>query len=159
MSQLSAQSIRSLCVGSNPLISPFLNGRKIINGKSYGLGPASYDVRIAQSLALFPIRGGAGNHYGLASTIERFIIPANVAGYVCDKSSNARVMVSMFNTLFDPGWRGHATLEVVNLGGEVIYFEKGDPICQIIFHWLDGPTDRPYNGKFQDQPDWPVHAR
>ena len=158
MSQLSAQSIRRLCEATPPLITPFSPMKEIINGKSYGLGPASYDVRIAQPLTLYPIRGSAGSHSGLASTVERFNIPYNVAGYIYDKSSNARVLVTSLSPLFDPGWRGYATLELANLGDTIVHFERGDPICQVVFHWLDEPTDRPYAGKYQDQPARPVRA-
>ena len=85
-------------------------------------------------------------------------MPHNVAGYVCDKSSFARVFVSAFNTLFDPGFEGNATLELVNLGPETVEIKAGDPICQLVFHWLDQETDRPYRGKYMHQPKRPIGA-
>jgi dCTP deaminase len=87
----------------------------------------------------------------LAHTIEDFIMPHDVSGAVCDKSSFARVFVSALNTFFDPGFCGNATLELVNLGPETVYIKAGDPICQFIFTFLDQPTDRPYRGKYQHQ--------
>ena len=96
--------------------------------------------------------------FALANSIEDFCMPHDVVGYVCDKSSYARVMVSAFNTLFDPGFQGNATLELVNLGDQIVEIKRGDPICQIAFHWLDEATDRPYSGKYQFQPARPVPA-
>ena len=149
MSQLSAQSILKLCE-TKKLIDPFVAEKKIVNGVSYGLGPASYDVRIAHDL--FLMRGEAA----LANTIENFIMPDDVVGYVVDKSTYARRFVSAFNTLLDPGWQGNLTLELVNLGNCPVNIKAGDPIVQIVFHWLDERTDRPYSGKYQNQPSHPV---
>lgn len=177
MSQLCAQSIRALCLGAN-MIDPFVETRTVVNGKSSGLSSASYDVRIAHDLVLGPSpthllarmmrnnmnfpaaevlemwRARLSNYptaHALAHTIEDFRIPKNVVGYVCDKSSYARVFVTAFNTLFDPGFVGNATLELVNLSDEVVEIKAGDPICQFTFHWLDKETDRPYRGKYQNQ--------
>ena len=87
----------------------------------------------------------------LAYTVEDFAFPDNISGDVADKSSYARVFVSAFNTFFDPGFEGNATLELVNLGPEPVVYKKGDPVCQFLFSWLDRKTDRPYRGKFQHQ--------
>jgi len=178
VSQLSAQTIRSLCVQVHrPLITPFSDERHVVNGKSWGLSAASYDVRIAHDLILGPSPGefllealcaldegdpraiadlkrklrSLPPSRALASTIEDFAFPRNVAGAVCDKSSFARVFVSAFNTFFDPGFEGNATLELVNLGAETVHIKAGDPICQFLFHFLDRPTERPYRGKYQHQ--------
>lgn len=174
--QLSAQSIRRLCSNEKPLITPFSDEKQVVNGKSFGLSAASYDVRIAHDLTLGPnpvfllAQMGATwpasqwlvpdwaqklTNYpaskALAHTLEDFDIPDNVVGYVVDKSTYARVFVSAFNTLLDPGWRGNLTLELVNLGHELVEIKAGDPIVQIAFHWLDERTDRPYRGKYYDQ--------
>ena len=181
MAQLSAQSILKRCRGPRPMISPFSEEKVVINGKSYGLSAASYDITIAHDLQL-------GMHPGylladllrseddpmkalcmfkehlpppsfaLAHSVEDFIIPDNIVGYVCDKSTYARLHVSAFNTVFDPGFEGNATLEVVNLSDRPVVIRAGDPICQLVFHWLDMPTDRPYAGKYQRQPARPVGA-
>ena len=50
MSQLSAQSIRKLCEGETPMLSPFVNEKTVVNGTSFGLSAASYDVRIGHDL-------------------------------------------------------------------------------------------------------------
>lgn len=128
------------------MILPFVGTKTVVNGKSYGLSSASYDVRIAHDLHLEPGQGSC------AWTIERFCIPDNVCAYPYDKSSFARVLVTAFNTLFDPGFRGVAQLELVNLGPEPVEFHAGDPVCQFVFHWLDHRTVLPYRGKYQNQP-------
>lgn len=147
MSQLSAQSIRRLCETDTPMITPFVNEKRVINGVSYGLSAASYDVRIAHDLRLY--RGQAS----LAHTVEDFDMPHNVVGYVVDKSTYARRFVSAMNTLLDPGWKGNLTLELVNLGASMVHIKAGTPIVQIAFHWLDEETDRPYgpSGKYYGQ--------
>ena len=179
---LAAQDIAHY-VYTQGMIRPFSPERHVVNGKSWGLSAASYDVRIAHDLTLGPDPGKVlaricraepdpqvafatfheaieqlPESHALAHTIENFNMPWNVMGVVCDKSSYARVFVSAFNTLFDPGFRGNATLELVNLGDTVVEIKAGDPICQIEFRLLTQPTDRPYNGKYQDQPSRPVAA-
>jgi deoxycytidine triphosphate deaminase len=163
-----------------PMIVPFIPDKIKHNGKSYGLSGASYDVRIEEDLILGPNPGvllaqmmvdprcvnyssvqildlwreRLSNYppfKALAHTMEDFFMPHNVVGYVCDKSTYARVFVSAFNTLFDPGFKGNGTLELVNLGDEVVEYQAGDPVCQFAFHWLDKKTKRPYDGKYQHQ--------
>jgi len=153
--QLAAQSIRALCVGlgAKPMIEPFVDQKQVVNGKSYGLSACSYDCRIDHDLTLWP------GESALANTMEDFCMPADVVGYVVDKSSFARVFVTAFNTLIDPGFHGNLTLELVNLGKEVVHYKKGDPVVQIAFHWLDRKTDRPYAGKYQHQTKQPHPAR
>lgn len=145
MSQLSAQSIRKLCETDAPMITPFIPEKRVVNGVSYGLSAASYDVRIAHDIRLY------FGQASLAHTVEDFHMPDNVVGYVVDKSTYARRFVSAMNTLLDPGWKGNLTLELVNLGREMIEIKEGTPIVQIAFHWLDEPTEFAYSGKYQHQ--------
>ncbi len=170
MSVLSAQSIRRLCIPRpvgvyypmigdpirieplEAMITPFTE-RGVVSGKSYGLSACTYDCRIDQDLIIFPRRAE------LASTIERFALPHNVCGSVLDKSSWARLFVSAMNTHLDPGWTGWLTLELINHSDNIVSLNKGDPVCQIKFEWLDEPTDLPYVGrKYSDQPARPVLA-
>lgn len=143
MSILSSQSIRRL--GYLGMITPFTDEKVVVNGTSYGLSAASYDVRIAHDLTLAP------GQASLAHTIEDFHMPRNVCAFVVDKSTYARRFMSAMNTLIDPGFIGNLTLELVNHGPERIVIKSGDPICQIVFHFLDEPTERPYVGKYQHQ--------
>jgi dCTP deaminase len=171
-----------------PMVQPFRSDRVIIRGRSAGLSAASYDVRIASDLTLGPqpqftiaraladrklgepaaivldkLHASLTNllvnpPYALANTLEDFAMPLGVAGYVIDKSTHARLFVGAFNTYLDPGWRGNLTLELVNLSDRELVLKQGDPICQIVFHFLSSDTDRGYSGKYQDQPKRPVGA-
>jgi dCTP deaminase len=141
MTILSAQSIRK-----EGIFTPF-HERTKIHGMTYGLGPAGYDVRINESVTLRP-HGAV-----LASTIEHFQMPNNVLGQVADKSTWARLFVACQNTIIEPGWRGHLTLELSNHSDTTVRIEYGSPIAQIILFWLDEPTELPYKGKYQDQPN------
>jgi dCTP deaminase len=140
---LSTQTIRHYA--QKGMITPFVDGKVVVNGTSYGLSASSYDVRIAHGLALFP------GQAALAHTVEDFDMPHNVCAFVVDKSTFARRFMSAMNTLIDPGFRGNLTLELVNQGPETIVVNSGDPIAQIVFHFLDEPTEKPYSGKFQGQ--------
>lgn len=136
---LSGQSIRR-----RGIFTPFYE-RTRSHGMTFGLGPAGYDVRIAEGLILLP--GDAA----LASTLEHFDMPIDLLGRVADKSTWARRFLATQNTIIEPGWRGHLTLELSNHGREPIVIEQGMPIAQIIFDTLDEPTECPYSGKYQDQ--------
>jgi deoxycytidine triphosphate deaminase len=170
-----------------PMIHPFSSQKIIVNGKSRGLSSASYDFASAQSVILgvnpaiviqdhvkkwnevaFTYKPAVREleellrsnppMTALISTIEDVDIPHNVVGYVCDKSTYARMSVSAFNTLFDPGFHGNPTIELVNFGDKPVTILKGDPVCQFTFHWLDEITDRPYSGKYQGQRSGPQEA-
>lgn len=112
---------------------------------TYGVGPAGYDVRIAESILLKP---GA---FALASTMERFTMRTDVMGFVHDKSTWARMGLAVQNTVIEPGWSGWLTIELTNHGYFDLTIEAGSPIAQVIFHLLPEPTDMPYNGKYQNQ--------
>jgi dCTP deaminase len=170
---LPAQDIRRLCeqgwlVPANSykeirhLISPFQE-RGTFDGRTYGLGPCSYDFRLDKIL----IEGeGMANefnlepgHFILASTIERVALPYNVCGTVLDKSSLARIGLSAFNTHFDPGFMGYPTLELANLGNRPIKLRHSMPIVQFKFEYLFSETEMPYKGKYQDQRAEPTPAK
>lgn len=151
---LSHQSIVALN-DWHQVLTPFTR-EKVVHpetGNSYGCGACGYDVRIAQTIHLPP------GSFALASTIERFDMPYDLAAFVSDKSSLARIGVAVQNTKIDPGWRGYLTLEISNHSSEARTLVFGQPIAEISFMPLDVSTDRPYQGKYQDQPNHPVGAR
>ena len=127
---LPAQAIRKI----KP-VSPFCE-RTRYNGMTFGLGPAGYDVRIAETVVV-------GAKFVLASTLERFDMPNNLLGQVCDKSTWARRGVAVQNTIIEPGWRGYLTVELTNHGGEPIEIQAGDPIAQNYLLPARGPYGAP----------------
>ena len=126
-------------------VEPFCE-RSSAHGMTYGLGPAGYDVRIAENIILKP---GA---FALASTVERFCMPDDVLGTVHDKSTWARQGLAAQTTVIEPGWRGYLTLELTNHSYGDIILKEGMPIAQVIFWQMSEPTEIAYQGKYQDQP-------
>ncbi len=156
MSILSAQSIIRLHQRDSGFVSPFFPTKHIFNGMSYGLSSAGYDVRMYSNAGFVNVQPGEGV---LAVTVERIRLPDNILGQVHDKSSWARKFITLQNTILEPGWEGYVTLEITNHSNRAVVIDSGSPIAQIVFHWLDEPTDRPYRGKYQDQPMEPVSSK
>lgn len=153
---LSAQSIAMRCLPLDAparLITPF-HMRSEIDGFTYGLGPAGYDVRLAEDVHL-----DSTGYVVLGSTIEHFHMPDDLIARVCDKSSWARRGLFVQNTVIEPGWRGYLTLELTYARPGAIDIKAGCPIAQILFEELDKPTALPYEGKYQDQEAGPQVAR
>lgn len=141
------------------LVHPILR-RTVLNGCTYGLGAASYDVRVefddAGRVEEYLLEPG---EFILAATMEQFNMPNDVAATVYDKSSLVRRGMTVHNTFIDPGWRGYLTLEITNNGREMIHLRRGQGIAQVVFQKLLYPADEPYNGKYQDQGRGPQEAR
>jgi len=148
MSVLSYQTIRRLHI-----FSPFCErSMHEETNLSYGCGGASYDVRLAEDIGLYE------GQVTLASAIEYFSMPGDVCGVVHDKSSLARAGILVQNTFIDPGWRGYLTLEIsyhqltsMPRISKKLELTAGTPIAQIVLHYLDEYTQRPYEGRYQDQ--------
>lgn len=158
MTVLSAQTIRDWCGNYPALIEPF-HERTVHKGKTFGLSAAGYDVRVdlgppfCDRIDLLPSGG-----FMLTATLEKFCMPNNIVGIVHDKSSWARKGLTVQNTVIEPGWKGYLTLELTNHSLKSIGVRQGDPIAQIVFHFLDRPTHQPYRGKYQDQKPGPQPA-
>ncbi len=148
MTVLSAQTIRRLA-----LISPLREAFHDPTGNSGGLGPCGYDLTVDQDVLVEP------QGHVLASSVERFDLPADVMCVVHDKSSLARRGLAVQNTIAEPGWRGWLTLEFTNHSSSPIVLPRGAAVAQAIFHRLDEATELPYAGKYQDQGDGPQGAR
>ena len=133
-------------------IRPFKD-RTTLNGCTFGLSAAGYDVRIAEDVFLWPGR------FLLASTVEYFDMPDDVVGIVHDKSTWARRGLAVQNTVIEPGWRGYLTLELTMHAWRFQRIRAGTGIAQIMFHRLDQPAEKPYSGKYQNQERGPQPAR
>ena len=123
-------------------IRPFKD-RTTLNGCTFGLSAAGYDVRIAEDVFLWPGR------FLLASTVEYFDMPDDVVGIVHDKSTWARQGLSVFNTVIEPGFNGGLTLELVFHGNKELVIPAGAGIAQVIFTSL--AHDAYYEGKYNGQ--------
>jgi len=141
------------------IINPF-HDRTVSAGMTFGVGPAGYDVRVEfDKTGELDIAQIASGGFMLASTIERFTMPNDVIGFVHDKSSWARKGLAVQNTVIEPGWFGYLTLEITNHSHRPLAIERGSPIAQVVFHFIDRPVTDAYNGKYQDQERGPQRAR
>lgn len=128
---------------------------------SHGLSEAGYDIRIKQDVE-FTQKGVTvdgvwkSGRFTKASAIELFDMPKNMVGIVHDKSTWARLGLSVFNTCIEPAWRGYLTLELVYHGNGSLHIPAGSGIAQVLFHFTT--NDAEYNGKYQNQGDWPVES-
>jgi dCTP deaminase len=100
----------------------------------------------------------------LGWTMERIQLPyaSRLAARVEGKSSLARLALGVhvtaptihagFGATGDPDYPGSAIrLEIWNIGPLRIKLEKGMPICQLIFEWVDGTPEQGYRGQFAIQ--------
>jgi dCTP deaminase len=94
------------------------------------------------------------NSFALARTVEYFRIPKNVLTICVGKSTYARCGIIVNVTPFEPGWEGHATLEVSNTTPLPAKIYAGEGIAQVIFFEGDEPCETTYadkKGKYQAQ--------
>lgn len=118
--------------------------------------PASVDLRLDQQFlyqdrtqliikepGTFAIAPG---EFVLASTIERVVIPHDLAARVEGRSSLGRLGIVVHATagFIDPGFDGQITLEISNLGKLPVELKIGSRVCQIVFHQLSSPCQNPY---------------
>jgi dCTP deaminase len=143
---------------------------------SYGLSSYGYDIRLAGEFKV-PVPDGdvldpkavgaeafsdvqaemldlAPHRFVLGRTMEVFRIPPNVLTLCTGKSSYARCGVLVNVTPFEPGWEGHATLCIANVGPRSVRLYAGEGIAQVIFFESDEPCEVTYadkRGKYQAQ--------
>ena len=96
----------------------------------------------------------------LGSTIEHVEVPDNLVARLEGKSSLGRIGLLIHSTAgyVDPGWKGHLTLELINVSSLPITLYHRMKIAQISFLTLTTPADRLYGSaelgsKYQGQLD------
>ena len=84
--------------------------------------------------------------FALAITLESLELDDEVLGRLEGRSSLGRIGIIVHGTagLFDPGWRGKATLELSNLGIMPVALYPGMRICSFTFEQLSSKTSVPY---------------
>jgi dCTP deaminase len=153
MSTLVGEDIAQRVIMTRDLvISPFYL-RGISEGRTFGISHCGYDVRLDRDLWLWPWWGR------LAAIIEYLHIPLDLKAEVKDKSTNARMFITVQNTIIEPGWCGYLTVELTRHLPWPVRLRKGTPIAQIIFGELTRPSQRGYRGKYQSQAAGPQKAR
>jgi dCTP deaminase len=85
----------------------------------------------------------------LAITEESLELDDDVLGRLEGRSSLGRIGIIVHGTagLFDPGWRGNATLELSNLSPMAVALYPGMRICSFTFEQLSSPSSMPYHKK------------
>ena len=140
------------CLLADAPIVDMIHEKRSYLGFSYGLTECGYDIRIAETVWLFP-----GRRFVLAHAMEEFDMPNYLMGRVLNKSTWARLGVdASMTTNIEPGWKGFLTLELRYAGWKPIRIPKGVGIAQVIFEDIAEP--RTYRGKYQNQPSKPVKA-
>lgn len=88
----------------------------------------------------------------LATTVERVEIPDDLAAQVVGKSSIGRMGLFVQNAgHIDPGFKGEITLELYNASDATIKVTPGQRIAQLVFIPLTGKSEKPYEGRYQNQ--------
>ena len=82
----------------------------------------------------------------LARTLERLHIADDLAARLEGRSSLGRLGIIVHSTasLFHPGWDGHATMELGNLGVMPVALYPGMRVCAFTFESLSSPAEQPY---------------
>ncbi len=91
--------------------------------------------------------------FALAITEESLELDDDVLGRLEGRSSLGRIGIIVHGTagLFDPGWRGKATLELSNLSPMPVALYPGMRICSFTFEQLSTPVEVPYYKKPQNK--------
>ena len=94
----------------------------------------------------------------LGATLEKFILPANLAGRLEGKSSLGRLGLLTHSTagFIDPGFSGHITLELSNVANLPITLWPGMKVGQLALFGMSSPAETPYGAgslgsKYQGQ--------
>lgn len=144
---------------------------------SYGTSSYGYDVRCANEFKIFtninttivdPKNFDATsfvdvvadlciippNSFALARTVEYFRIPREVLGIISGKSTYARMGIVVSNTVIEPEWEGHITLEFSNTTPLPAKIYANEGVAQLLFLGADELCETSYQdrqGKYQGQ--------
>jgi dCTP deaminase len=105
--------------------------------------PASYDLRAADNVLL------EKNTCKLISSLEWVGLPRDLAGTLRCRSSLGRRGVLLGAGFVDPGFRGHLTLCLTNMGTTDIEIPKHERVVQMVLQEVKGSTQL-YDGRYQD---------
>ena len=145
---------------------------------SFGLSSAGYDIRVADEFKIFTnvyssvvdpkhfepdsmvdFTGSVctipPNSFVLARTVEYFIMPRDVVAFVTLKSTYARCGIIVASvTIFEPEWKGFATLEISNTTPLPARVYANEGIAQVLFYRMQDECRVSYadrKGKYQGQ--------
>ncbi len=141
------------------------------------LGPASYDLKLGDTLRVFTPRTEPYEVHDdadfahltklilltnkgytmspgetvLGVTKEKITLAQNIAGWLEGRSRFARIglMVHISSPFMQPGIDNHQVLEIANLGPTPLTIFPDTKICQFVFEYCEG--NAAYIGKFSGQ--------
>jgi dCTP deaminase len=165
MGTLSGRQIRELTKSGKLGIDPF--DETLIQ-------PATYDLRLGPKILASPLSADklgvvielttATPNYDIQSgqmvgvlSFEKLNLPLDISGRFGIRSAIARKGINAFGGLqLDPGFRGHLTMNLLNVGPEPITLTLREPIFSVEFTRLEEEAEFPYSGPYQDQYDFPA---
>jgi dCTP deaminase len=85
----------------------------------------------------------------LATTLEWIEIADDLVGRIEGRSSLGRLGIIVHGTasIFDPGWKGKAVMELGNLGVVPVLLWPGMRVCAFTFEELSSKAEVPYGSK------------
>lgn len=109
------------------------------------IGEAMRTIEVADGDAFIMQAGD----FALASTMESLELADDLVARLEGRSSIARLGITVHSTaaVFEPGWRGTATMELSNLGRMAVALYPGMRICSFTFEQLSSPALVPYHQK------------
>lgn len=89
----------------------------------------------------------------IGRTVETVRLSPRLAARIEGRSRFARMGIGVHVTApkIDPGFDGHITLEIFNLGKHKCRFVPNMVIATLVVEWLTSPAQRAYQGLFQGQ--------
>ena len=162
---------------SRGMIEPFAERSDESGVISYGLSSFGYDIRVSREFKVFTnvhnvvvdpkafesrsfvdqtadVCVVPPNSFALARTVERFRIPEDVLAICVGKSTYARCGIIVNVTPVEPGWEGHATLEISNTAPLPAKIYAMEGIAQVLFFTGQERPETTYadrNGKYMGQ--------
>ena len=121
------------------------------------LDPDTYDDRFYKKTTVNGMIGVDAvyilppHSFVLAESYETISLRNGITGLVKDKSTYARMGISVQNTVFEAGWTGTITLEINNNTNRPVKLYVGLGIAQVMFHHSKTLATHPYSGKYQNQ--------
>jgi dCTP deaminase len=88
----------------------------------------------------------------VAQSLERVAMPPFIAGALDGRSSLGRIGVVVHVTAgsIDPGFKGHITFELTNLGTMPVFLRPFDRVARLILY-VTNRAEKPYHGRYQYQ--------
>lgn len=112
----------------------------------------TYEVDGSDGFVLGP------GEFALGATAESVRIPNNLVAVLDGRSTIGRLGMTCHVTagFIDPGFQGHVTTELNNVGPYELVIHPGDPAGQLVFYQLTSPCLHPYgsdglHSKYQGQ--------